>query len=55
MNEKKCFHCQSPETVIPLVRMSFKGNELWICPRCIPSLIHEPEIVQASLEKNSTD
>ena len=51
MDNKHCFHCQTSEEHIPLVKLSFRNKELWICPRCIPSLIHEPQIVQSSLDR----
>jgi len=51
MKEKKCFNCKAAETEIPVVNLSYKGKELWICPRCIPNMIHEPQIVQAALEE----
>ena len=50
MDQKFCFNCKSAESDIPVVNMRFKGKELWICPRCIPSLIHEPQIVQEKLD-----
>lgn len=50
MEQKQCFNCKAKESEIPVVNMRFKGKELWICPRCIPNLIHEPQIVQDNLD-----
>lgn len=51
MEDKKCFNCQASEQDSPVVNLRYRGKELWICPRCIPNMIHEPQIVQASLEE----
>jgi len=51
MEHKICFNCQTSEQHVPVVRMSYKGKELWVCPRCIPSMIHEPQIVQSALKE----
>ena len=51
MEHKNCFNCNNSEEIIPLLKMSYKNKELWICPGCIPHLIHEPHIVQDSLKK----
>ena len=51
MESRKCFNCQTSEQDSPVVNLRYKGKELWICPRCIPNMIHEPQIVQASLEE----
>jgi len=26
----------------PLVTLKFQGKELYICPQCLPTLIHKP-------------
>lgn len=55
MDEKKCFNCNSSEQDVPVVSLTYRGKQLWICPRCIPSLIHEPHIVQDSLNRAEND
>jgi hypothetical protein len=27
---------------MPLIRLSYQGKDLWICPQHLPLLIHEP-------------
>lgn len=39
---KTCLVCKKTEEEIPLVIMTYRGNELRICPQHIPLLIHEP-------------
>ena len=55
MQEKQCFNCKAPETEVPVVNLSYKGKELWICPRCIPNMIHEPQIIESSLASTESD
>lgn len=37
-----CLVCKKNEDEIPLLIMTYKGEELRICPQHIPLLIHEP-------------
>jgi hypothetical protein len=50
-----CFNCDTPETEIPLVNLSYAGKRLWICPRCMPKLIHQPEIIAGKLPGDKQD
>ncbi|MBP7692371.1 MAG: hypothetical protein KA764_10660 [Anaerolineales bacterium] len=36
----KCLVCQRAESEIPLAAWRYQGRELWICPDCLPRLIH---------------
>jgi hypothetical protein len=38
-----CLNCQQPETDVPLVSLRYAGQAAWICSRCLPLLIHQPE------------
>ncbi|MBN2893776.1 MAG: hypothetical protein JXL97_18040 [Bacteroidales bacterium] len=40
---KTCLVCKKTEDEIPLVIMTYKGNEVRICPQHLPLLIHEPQ------------
>ncbi len=44
MEEKNltCLVCNRTEEEVPLLKMTYKGQELRICPQHIPILIHEP-------------
>jgi len=35
-----CFQCDTGEDRAPLVPIRHKGQSLWVCTRCLPSLIH---------------
>lgn len=49
MEDKRCFNCDKTESDIPVLNMKYKQNELWVCPQCIPNLIHNPDVVQSKL------
>jgi hypothetical protein len=37
-----CLNCGKTEQEIPLLRMRFQGADVYICPQCLPILIHKP-------------
>ncbi len=37
-----CLNCGKTEQEIPLLRMCFQAAEVYICPQCLPILIHKP-------------
>jgi hypothetical protein len=43
MNEKTCLNCDRTDAQIPLILFSFKGEEKFICPQCLPVLIHKTQ------------
>jgi hypothetical protein len=44
MSEKKpaCLVCEQTNDEIPLIAISYQGNQYWICPSHLPVLIHKP-------------
>ena len=36
----KCLVCNRTDNEIPLAAWRYQGRELWICPDCLPRLIH---------------
>jgi hypothetical protein len=42
MPASTCLNCGSSEMDRPLITMKFQNNELYICPQCLPVLIHKP-------------
>ena len=42
-NNDACFSCQKDDGEVPLVKLRFAGKEIWICPQCLPALIHRPD------------
>jgi len=41
-NEKVCLVCKRDDKDVPLVELSFRDTQYWICPQHIPVLIHDP-------------
>jgi hypothetical protein len=37
-----CLYCEQTSDEMPLIRLTFQGKDLWICPQHLPLLIHEP-------------
>lgn len=37
-----CLNCSKTEQEYPLLKLSYQGRELYICPQCLPILIHKP-------------
>jgi hypothetical protein len=40
--ENKYLSCGVAENKIPLIQLAFDGGRQFICPQCLPSLIHAP-------------
>ena len=38
----ECLNCKANENEKPLLSMKYLGNEIFICPQCLPVLIHKP-------------
>ena len=58
MSNATCLNCGSSELERPLIALKFQGKELYICPQCLPTLIHKPyqladKIPGAELSENS--
>ena len=48
-SEKVCLNCNRTDEQIPLISMSFKGTEKYICPQCLPVLIHKTHLLADKL------
>jgi hypothetical protein len=35
-----CINCQRTEDELPLTEWRMAGNAFWVCPECLPLLIH---------------
>lgn len=35
-----CFRCNTGEQQAPLLPVRYQGQSLWVCTRCLPTLIH---------------
>jgi hypothetical protein len=42
MSNPTCLNCGTADQERPLLTLKFQGNELYICPQCLPILIHKP-------------
>lgn len=45
-----CLNCNRSETEIPLINLSYRKETLYICPHCLPVLIHKPQNLAGKLE-----
>ena len=48
---KKCFNCGKDEKEVPLVQLTFSGTPVWICPQCLPVLIHHIDQLRDKLKE----
>lgn len=37
-----CLNCNKTEQEIPLLKMRYQQADVYICPQCLPVLIHKP-------------
>jgi hypothetical protein len=42
-NEKVCLNCSRSDAQIPLITLTFKAEAKYICPQCLPVLIHKTQ------------
>jgi hypothetical protein len=42
MATSTCLNCGASDQDRPLVTLTFQGKEVFICPQCLPILIHKP-------------
>jgi hypothetical protein len=40
---QRCINCNRSDEQTPLFSLAFKGEQISICPQCLPVLIHRPE------------
>ncbi len=43
MAKGKCLNCGRTSDLVPLLRLEYREGEQWVCPQCLPILIHRPE------------
>jgi len=36
----RCLNCERDQTASPLMVWRYPGKDLWVCPECLPALIH---------------
>jgi hypothetical protein len=47
---KSCLNCDRNETEIPLMILAYREDTIYICPQCLPVLIHKPQNLAGKLE-----
>ena len=45
-----CFNCRKDEKELPLVQLTYTGAPSWICPQCLPVLIHHIDQLKEKLD-----
>lgn len=45
-----CLNCNASENEMPLVNLVYSGKPAFICSRCLPILIHKPEMLIGKIE-----
>ncbi len=55
MEDAICLRCGAHDRTVPLVALRYHGSALWICPQCLPTLIHRPEELAKILGDRSPD
>lgn len=49
MTNATCLNCGASQQEKPLLTLKFQSRELYICPQCMPTLIHKPDQVADKL------
>ena len=44
-----CLNCSRTEEQVPLLVLTFKNETNYICPQCLPQLIHKPQLLAEKL------
>jgi hypothetical protein len=49
MDKATCLNCNRTDEQAPLLNMIFKGEVKYICPQCLPTLIHKTHLLADKL------
>jgi hypothetical protein len=41
--EPKCVLCERTSREVPLLALTYRDQQYWICPQDFPTLIHKPD------------
>jgi len=47
--KKQCLNCERSEKEIPLIALAYREKTYYVCPQCLPVLIHEPQNLAGKL------
>jgi hypothetical protein len=39
----RCIHCERTVEEVPLLTLTHRAGAAYICPQCLPVLIHQPQ------------
>lgn len=45
-----CIGCQRTEAQVPLGLWRYRGEQLWVCPDCMPAFIHKRGTIMAGAD-----
>lgn len=45
----QCLNCQRPVQQVPLLTLTHRDGTSYICPQCLPNLIHHPHLLVGKL------
>jgi len=49
MSEKTCLNCGRTSQLIPLLTLDYCGQTYYLCPQCLPVMIHKPQNLAGKL------
>jgi hypothetical protein len=49
MKKPICIVCERSDEKVPLLHLTFKDEPKYICPQCLPQLIHKPQALTEKL------
>lgn len=45
-----CLNCNASENEMPLINLVYSGKPAYICSKCLPILIHKPEMLIGKID-----
>lgn len=48
-NPKQCVNCERTLDQVPLIPVEHRDGQAYICPQCLPVLIHKPQMLIGKL------
>jgi hypothetical protein len=49
MSDKTCLNCGRTSQEIPLLTLDYRGETYYLCPQCMPVMIHKPQKLAGKL------
>ncbi|HJW89974.1 MAG TPA: hypothetical protein VJ436_04985 [Anaerolineales bacterium] len=48
-DQPNCLYCEQTSDQVPLLPLTYRGKQIWICPQHLPILIHKPAQLSGKL------